>query len=61
MRTGFSYLDPPKIADLIGLRDRKYLDMTARLRHRSIADIMRYGTMFAGICQCRCKNPHSAG
>ena len=48
MRTGFSYLDPPKIADLIGLADRKYLDMTARLRHRSIGDIMRYGTMLAG-------------
>jgi hypothetical protein len=38
---GFSYLDPPKIADLIGLKDRKYLDMTARLQHRSIGDIMR--------------------
>ncbi len=49
MRTGFSYLDPPKIADLIGLQDRKYLDMTARLRHRSVGDIMRYGTMSAGI------------
>jgi hypothetical protein len=49
MRTGFSYLDPPKIADLIGLKDRKYLDMTARLQHRSIGDVMRYGTMFGGI------------
>ena len=48
MRTGFSYLDPPKIADLIGLGDRKYLDMTARLRHSSIGVIMRYGTMLAG-------------
>jgi mono/diheme cytochrome c family protein len=49
MRSGFSYLDPPKIADLIGLKDRKYLDMTARLQHRSIGDVMRYGTMFGGI------------
>ena len=49
MRSGFSYLDPPKIADLIGLKDRKYLDMTARLEHRSIGDIMRYGTMDAGL------------
>lgn len=49
MRTGFSHLDPPKIADLIGLKDRKYLDMTARLEHRSIGDVMRYGTMFGGI------------
>jgi hypothetical protein len=45
MRPGFSYLDPPKIADLIGVRDRRYLDLTARLRHRSLADIARYGSM----------------
>ncbi len=45
MRPGFSYLDPPKIADLIGVRDRRYLDLTARLEHRSIFDIARYGSM----------------
>jgi hypothetical protein len=49
MRPGFSYLDPPKIADLIGLKERKYLDMTARLEHRSIGDVMRYGAMSAGV------------
>jgi hypothetical protein len=49
MRPGFSYLDPPKIADLIGVKERKYLDMTARLQHRSIGDVMRYGTMCGGI------------
>lgn len=45
MRSGFSYLDPPKIADLIGVRDRRYLDLTARIVHRSLADIARYGSM----------------
>jgi hypothetical protein len=45
MRSGFSYLDPPKIADLNGVRDRRYLDLTARLVHRSLADIARYGSM----------------
>ena len=45
MRPGFSYRDPPKIADLIGVRDRRYLDMTARLMHRSVDDIARYGSM----------------
>jgi hypothetical protein len=45
MRPGFSYLDPPKIADLIGVRDRRYLDLTARLMHRSVTDIARYGSM----------------
>ena len=43
MRAGFSYLDPAKIADLIGVRDRRYLDLTVRLEHRSLADIARYG------------------
>jgi hypothetical protein len=45
MRPGFSYLDPPKIADLIGVRDRRYLDLTVRLVHRSVGDIARYGSM----------------
>jgi hypothetical protein len=45
MRPGFSYLDPPKIADLIGVRDRRYLDLTVRLEHRSLPDIARYGSM----------------
>ena len=45
MRSGFSYLDPAKTADLIGIRDRRYLDLTARLLHRSVADIARYGSM----------------
>ena len=45
MRPGFSYLDPPKIADLIGVRDHRYLDLTVRLEHTSLADIARYGSM----------------
>jgi len=45
MRSGFGYLDPPKVADLIGVRDRRYLDLTARLIHRSLLDIARYGSM----------------
>jgi hypothetical protein len=45
MRSGFSYLDPPKIADLIGVSERRYLDLTVRLEHRSLADIARYGSM----------------
>ena len=45
MRPGFSYLDPPKIADLIGVRDRRYLDLTVRLTNRSVTDIARYGSM----------------
>jgi hypothetical protein len=38
----------PKIADLIGVKDRRYLDMTARLENRKIDDIMRYAAGCAG-------------
>jgi hypothetical protein len=41
-RNGISVLTPPKVADLIGIKDRKYLDLIARIRHRNIGDIMRY-------------------
>lgn len=47
-RPGFSVFDMPKIADLIGVKDRKFLDLTARLQHRGIADLMRYATFNAG-------------
>jgi hypothetical protein len=36
---------PPAIPDLIGLRDRKYLDRTGLVRHRDIGDLMRYAAL----------------
>lgn len=36
---------PVKIPDLIGLKDRKYIDHTATHRHRGIEDLMRYATL----------------
>jgi len=47
-RPGFSVFDMPKTADLIGVKERKYLDLTARLQHRSIGDLMRYAAFCAG-------------
>jgi hypothetical protein len=47
-RAGFTIYDMPKIADLTGLKDRKYLDMTARFEQRGIGDIMRYAATCAG-------------
>src|SRR5438067_1947157 len=41
-RIGVSVLTPPKVADLIGVKDRKYLDLIARIRRRNIGDLMRY-------------------
>ncbi len=36
---------PAKMPDLIGLKDRKYLDHTATHRHRGIGDLMRYAAL----------------
>ena len=45
VRQGTSLFAPPAIPDLIGIRDRKYLDKTGLGRHRGVADIMRYAAM----------------
>jgi len=45
VRQGTSVFSPPAIPDLIGLRDRRYLDKTGLGRHRGIADVMRYAAM----------------
>ena len=45
VRQGTSLFSPPAIPDLIGLRDRKYLDKTGLGRHRGVADVMRYAAM----------------
>jgi hypothetical protein len=45
LRQGTSVFAPPAIPDLIGLRDRKYLDKTGLGRHRGAADVMRYAAM----------------
>lgn len=44
-RTGASPLFPVQIPDLIGLRERKYLDRTGLIRHRGIVDLMRYAAL----------------
>jgi hypothetical protein len=33
---------PSRVPDLIGIKDRKYLDNTATHLHRGIGDVMRY-------------------
>ena len=44
-RHGTSPLVPVKVADLIGVRERRYLDATGLARHRDIGDLMRYAAM----------------
>jgi hypothetical protein len=36
---------PTKIPDLIGIKDRKYIDHTATHQHRGIGDLMRYAAL----------------
>lgn len=48
MREGASKRHPPQVPDLIGIKDRRYLDHTGLVRHRSIGDLMRYGALNQG-------------
>jgi hypothetical protein len=47
-RHGTSPLFPPQVPDLIGIRNRKYLDHTGLQLHRSIVDMMRYAALNQG-------------
>ncbi|HEX4953890.1 MAG TPA: hypothetical protein VF017_10915 [Thermoanaerobaculia bacterium] len=48
-RFGTSTLNPVQIPDLIGVRDRHYLDRTGLMKHRSIGDLMRYAAINQGL------------
>jgi cytochrome c553 len=48
-RQGTSMTHPPHIPSLIGIQDIKYLDATGLVRHRSIADLMRYAIVNEGL------------
>jgi hypothetical protein len=43
-----SPVDPVQVPDLIGVKDRKYLDRTGLQLHRSLVDIMRYAALNQG-------------
>lgn len=47
-RQGSSIFFPPHIPDLIGVKDRHYLDASGLVRHRSIGDLMRYAALNQG-------------
>ncbi len=48
-RQGTSPFSPAKLPDLIGIKDRRYLDASGLVRHRSIADLMRYAALNQGM------------
>jgi hypothetical protein len=43
-----SVYSPPHVPDLIGVKDRHYLDATGLVRHRNIGDLMRYAALNQG-------------
>jgi hypothetical protein len=47
-REGASRRFPPQVPDLIGVKERRYFDHTGLVRHRSIADLMRYAALNQG-------------
>jgi hypothetical protein len=47
-RQGTSIFYPSAIPDLIGIKDRLYLDSTGIVRQRSIGDLMRYAALNQG-------------
>jgi hypothetical protein len=44
-RHGSGVWSPTQVPDLMGIKDRKYLDHTGLMRHRDIGDLMRYAAM----------------
>jgi hypothetical protein len=44
-RANTSMVLPPQIPDLIGVRERRFLDHTGLIRHRGIGDLMRYSSL----------------
>jgi hypothetical protein len=44
-RANTSILLPPQIPDLIGVRERRFLDHTGLVHHRNIGDLMRYSSL----------------
>ncbi len=44
-RSNTSMFLPPQIPDLIGVKERRYLDHTGLVRHRGIGDLMRYTSL----------------
>jgi hypothetical protein len=48
-RFGASLFDPVQVPDLIGVRERTYLDRTGHVKHRSAGDLMRYAALQQGM------------
>ena len=48
-RQGTSPLSPAKLPDLIGIKERRYLDASGLVQHRGVGDLMRYAATNQGM------------
>ena len=48
-RQGTSPFSPRRLPDLIGIKERRYLDASGLVRHRDIGDLMRYAALNQGM------------
>jgi len=48
-RQGTSPFSPAKLPDLIGIKERRYLDASGLVQHRGIGDLMRYAALNQGM------------
>src|SRR5262245_50993617 len=48
-RQGASPFSPAKLPDLIGIKERRYLDASGLVQHRGIGDLMRYAALNQGM------------
>jgi len=48
-RQGTSPFSPAKLPDLIGIKERRYLDSSGLVQHRGIGDLMRYAALNQGM------------
>ena len=48
-RQGTSPFSPAKLPDLIGIKERRYLDASGLVQHRNIGDLMRYAALNQGM------------
>jgi hypothetical protein len=48
LRHRSSVFAPPQLPDLIGVKDRRYLDKTGLQQHRDLVDLMRYAALNQG-------------
>ena len=47
-RHGTNPIYPAQVPDLVGIKERRYLDRTGLIRHRDIGDLMRYAALNQG-------------